>query len=43
MSDSDMTDRLMTYNPEGKRKVGRPKGRWIYVVNNGMRKAIVRN
>jgi len=33
-NDSEMTERLMNYNPEGKRKAG-----WIYVMNNNMRKA----
>ena len=31
-NDREMTEILMKYNPEGKRKAG-----WIYVVNNDMR------
>jgi hypothetical protein len=38
-----MSKRIMNCNPEGKRKAGRPKARWIYVVENDMRKAGVRN
>jgi hypothetical protein len=37
-NDSEMTERLTKYNPEGKRKAGR-----IYVMNNSIRKASDKN
>jgi len=37
-NDSEMTERLTKYKPEGKRKAG-----WIYVMNNDMRKASGKN
>jgi hypothetical protein len=37
MADSGMPKRFMNYIPEGKRRVGRPKVRWINAVNNNMR------
>ena len=30
---------ISNYNPQGKRRVGKPKVRWTDVVNNDMRKA----
>jgi hypothetical protein len=43
MSDSDLSKQIMKYNPEGKRRAGRPKARWTDAVDNDMRKAGVRN
>jgi hypothetical protein len=37
-NDSETTERLMKYNPEGKRKAG-----WNYVMNNDMRGASDKN
>jgi hypothetical protein len=34
---------IVNYNPERKRRVGRPKASWIDAVDNDMRKAGVRN
>jgi hypothetical protein len=41
LTNSEMPERIMNCNPEGKRKVARLKARWIDV-NNDMRKAGVR-
>ena len=41
MRGSEMPNRIMNYNPDGKTRVGRYKVRWIDV-NNDMRKAGVR-
>jgi hypothetical protein len=38
-----MPGSFMNYNPEVKRRVGRPKVRWINVAKNGMKKASHRN
>jgi hypothetical protein len=43
MSDSEMSKGTVTYNPEGKRRAGRPKAKWIDAVENNVRKAGVRN
>jgi hypothetical protein len=39
----EMLKRIINYNPEGKRRVGRPKVRWVNVVHNDLRKTDVRN
>jgi hypothetical protein len=38
-SHSEIQERIMNYNPQGKRRVGMPKVRWTNVVNNDMGKA----
>jgi hypothetical protein len=38
-SHSEIQERITNYNPQGKRRAGMPKVRWIDVVNNDMRKA----
>jgi hypothetical protein len=43
MSDSEMSKRIMNYNPEGDRRAGKQKARLIDAVQNDMRKAGVRN
>jgi hypothetical protein len=39
----EMPKRIMNYNSEGKRRVGRHKVKWVDVVNNDFRKASVRH
>jgi hypothetical protein len=41
MSDSEILDRIMNYNPQGTRRAGRPKVRWIGVVNNYVRRQVL--
>jgi hypothetical protein len=43
MSDSEISKQIMNYNPEGKRRAGRPNARWIDAVESDMRTASVRN
>jgi hypothetical protein len=38
-----MSKQIMNYNPEWKRRAGRPKAKWIDAVANAVRKAGVRN
>jgi hypothetical protein len=40
ISDSEMSKRIMNYNPEGKRRTGRPKARWTDAVDNDMRRQV---
>jgi hypothetical protein len=41
MIDSEMPKRIMNYNVEGKRRVGRPKARWSDAVEKDMRKQVL--
>jgi hypothetical protein len=43
LNDSEMSKRIMNYNPEEKSRAGKPKERWIDGVDNDMRTAGVRN
>ena len=43
MRDSEMPETVLSYTPQGKRRVGRPEVRWTDVVNNDMRKAGARD
>jgi hypothetical protein len=43
MNGSEMSKQIMNYNPEGERRGGRPKARWIGALDNDMRKAGVGN
>jgi hypothetical protein len=43
MRDSEIPETVLSYRPQGKRRVGRPEVRWTDVVNNDMRKAGVRD
>jgi hypothetical protein len=43
MEDGEMPKRIMLHKPEGKRGIGRIKARWIYRVNNVLKKVGVNN
>jgi len=41
-NDSKTPKRIMNYKAEGKKRVGRPKIRWIDIVNTGIRRQVLK-